>query len=1630
MSLIIELVERLLDILAMAGRAALAERYRMEFAARGRADLTQADVTRVSQCIADPATCDARPPRVEPADEVEAEASPHYWSPSHDFGLFVDGIPSGRLLLKAINRLALADDPDDAIGAARALFVDILGYDPGRHDETDRLGDQTTITRLVRIGHFGEFVVSLAVTDYAGPYSTVCSPVFRLHPYGLVIWVIPDRQMVRFVYRAGVERTWQMRTLAGGRLGREPHDNLIIWTARLAELEPRMGDDSVRLVERTWEALSTKPHALWGQRASAPVTQGQPTPGIDWSNGWHRGFTAFVQGYAPSPRWLWGLARVLRERFPMFVERGQGRLVLRDWRIDPGKGSGASAQVTLSCVLVGEARREAIEVRAILPAFDATGGWLSQGQRWRLVPRVREGGHLFNRPIEFAVDADEIDADEDDWPDVEEGLLSDEGFDEDREPPAAELVDDEQAPEMIAEVSATPRELDEGPGRREGEQELEFEGADLCTLLEIAVARKLGAIARRAWFAPVDAEAIRGIFVGLRDADGDLHLASGGYLRAVLSPVPARDLLSLLVTEVGLPQDPPAWACLDLSADLPLGRWHPVAGARLTPSGGLALPLRDADGRVRLRMCERLGPEVNPRSGGDAGTAAEEWIAAPLRRWSALPAGRLRWPSRLVMGERLDLDGENLRVRPGPRTVLYVSLPALRRWPCPPPREVVVDVPAAESDARRGGAVPPRLHLAVGQRARPGEVWLSAARHLWGEQRPSIRDRAAMGALGLLDNIFVDDPDCADCMAGTPTGFAEVEDVLYRLSTDTEGVVVEAELIERFARFGQLRGWRARVVIRRSAGLEDQVAWLPDGRVVDVEPLFPGDAPPAHEASNVALADEPGFLLEDARLDRPPIDPWCLPDDLWADETIRPNQSITFAAIDRIARSDGDRPRRWRDDGWIPASGSPAALTEARRRRWSLIAPEGAERLDAHERRWSGGLPPHVSGLLDVLIAGRTLAGGPLDRPRPLFRPLRGFWGPRVSVAGAVVRTEPEAVSGHRLDWGCRCGAVSGPHRALERCDRSLHPEALSISGCGARALPILRAPPDWPGVSLAERLPHPWRRSAVAVLLGLTADELREHVIRMGGDVVSVLIRGAWVSPFAAVSRRMASDPPRPVRLALRHAVAELRRLLAHGVDRHDLMLRWIPLPSERLCPDGYAPGAPDMAQAPLTRRYRNLQLANARLKTLRTRDGVPTSLVQCGRASLLDHLDALFGDPDRRTQAEPHDLAGLIRRIWPLTRAPGLRSTLPGLMMLRGARLAGEGETGMQVRCDAHDPLLRVEREEPSTRGTPADLASDLYAPDFAFEVDLMPDDPAHERALIALGPDDLIVEPTERSDRPVTADDWGRHITRRRFWDEFATPLAVVLGALTWDEPVGPEPSAWPGVDEVLARGPTTDGVPIGRMITAPLLRRLDDPSPLVAHLTRDVPLWLPADPVAARSRLSGPIEAAFAGCGTLISWGRALLAGVLAGWVRRERSPVDEALWAWHPATTPAGTRRGLPPLTHRAWHDWPGAMAALDPVRWFALGGEWNPAVRALAGYDRPPLPTATPSPTATNVSLPAENEPEAMQPRIAPAPIVVTRDVIKASSLPAAGSDAIRPLTSTLASWLSHVTRPVSTEEP
>ncbi len=1269
---LVNVVRGLLGVLATAGRAETAASFEAEFTARGWTDLTQADVARLTACIADPAA--PGPPRATTDSgsatvSVDEAAQPAAWSPARDFGAFIDAIPRGSALVEGLDELAGTHAGTDPFQAAARIFVRCLGFDAAHLDETSRLGNQRSIRRLRRVAEHGEFVVSLSETDYAGPHPRTQTSVFQLHPYGVVIWVAARHGKVRFVYRDVRTGSLRMRTLVGDRYGREPHDNLVVWAMRLADMVPHIDDDPARLLARVDEALSLEASRICARHASVALDADASPPGIAWEDAARRGYDAFLQrGEQRADRgrpWFWGLERVLRDRFPLPVSEGRHWLMLVGYDVTSSSADDTDAIAVRMRLRLqrDDETADDLTLDALVPTVDAQGRIRSRDDWFVLVPRAQRGGRLLSGIVRgSAEDAEEaVDL-------LAEPLITgappsdghDEGdasvaLDDDRlaGPSGDDLTDDAaDAPDDEETPPETTRE------------ELQFEGADHCTLFEVAAARKLGALALRLWRAEPSVEGVELAWAGLTDARGRFELLSVRYLKAVLEPAGAGPppLSTITSAEDDLAAVPPSWACPDLSAALPVGRWYPVAGARLNPAGGLAVP-RLVDGATRwtLAITDEPATTANPRLIGDEPSRPEDWIAKPLAPWAHLRPGQLE--SAAVLAQlpvrRCTLD---VLVTRGDHAVLRLNDSAFARHvPPAAPQTLRVGLPAFTDEE-------PSLHVAPGERVEPGAVWLSCPRRAWqgGAASPwDVESRHGPRRLTthrLYEQTIIgedeeeeeeeEDEDWTDWMWTT-------RHLAWRVPPHLAGVVTAARLDVHTDSYGVRLQWTAELTVQPTKGSTTAWAWLPDGQVVPMERLCEADAPMAATGEVDALLTLDEGSLDDGD-DQVAWRDGCTGELLDGARARALDVSIGTQGTPPFTGADPWLRVRLRDGEGIPSSRDSAGLSALDRLMWSIVDPTGGARLDAHERAWSGGAPAYWSALCRVLDAARV--------PVPSLDPPGGV-APRARLEFVPLRIDATIASGRKrrgdmLDdgfesartWSCTCGAVEGAHRAHEGC-----------ASCGDDCRPSTRPLTTRPVMSLPEPVVHPWRAAATAALLGLTGDELRITCIHSGGRVVADAVRRAWPTPFAAVEARLREDLPKSVRRSLGRGVDDLRCLLEAGTDRHDLVLRWLPRLPSYLHPAGLPQGAPGLVTSPLTKAYQRVARAGRRMASFREQGS--QLLLATARFHYVQAVEALFGDPAMRASpGEPGSLATLLLRLWPLSRAARLRSSLPDMALVRG--------------------------------------------------------------------------------------------------------------------------------------------------------------------------------------------------------------------------------------------------------------------------------------------------------------------------------------------------------------------------
>ncbi len=303
------------------------------------------------------------------------------------FEPFVIPIEGNRDILAALNELGRPGVGGHRVQAVRDLFTEVLGFEARNLDVRERLGSQKTITALLLIAEFDEFVVTVAHVDKVLPYSNVYQPVFRLFPYGLCVVLDTSGRIVRFVYSHGRDgdgaRSISYRAFAGPAPGRSVNDNIVVWLKRFDLIRPAFGDDRSKVRDRVEAALSATPGDLAMRWPSGGLDPTQDLPGAQWGELPRVEADSFVQLHADD-RIHWGLEAVLRDRFPMFGARKRAVLRYEGHHVDGGADE-FHYRVTLKLRLEPASPADttvsssSLEVVCVIPKPDVHGRFVIEG---------------------------------------------------------------------------------------------------------------------------------------------------------------------------------------------------------------------------------------------------------------------------------------------------------------------------------------------------------------------------------------------------------------------------------------------------------------------------------------------------------------------------------------------------------------------------------------------------------------------------------------------------------------------------------------------------------------------------------------------------------------------------------------------------------------------------------------------------------------------------------------------------------------------------------------------------------------------------------------------------------------------------------------------------------------------------------------------------------------------------------------------------------------------------------------------------------------------------------------------------------------------------------------------------
>ncbi len=777
---------QILDSIDAAAGAAL----RRELFAKPIDSLSAADLARVQErLVGPPAPGGLRPSYIE-----------------RDYGAYLDAIPHGRTLLGDIEDLARSSGFADFARKSERVFVEHLGFGMGRVDETDRL-NRSEIARVEKIGSFHEFDVVCVELTRPNWYADFYSVVFRLHPYALVLSLEPRARALRFVYRRNPSARPEYRSLTGPHTDWEPNDNLLVWAWRLHQLRPRIGESLQTLQSRVSDALSRSPEEIGSDWPSIRFPGDQSPPGVPWVSAARHAFESFLQLDTPQPqRRRWGLDSVLRDRFPVELPYADASVEYVGYDVAAALPAGidglevrdSEREINLHLALCQGEKREAIDILCCLPEPDDEGRFLFDGICQRFSAVVSAGGRLTSFMTDAALTDDESDDDAD-----EEADETDEG--DDAESAADEPATDSNAPE------AAGRSAPRG-----------FRGLSPRAFLEYAVSRRFAGAAHalRKTYCKPDVPLREHVHVILMRAgrrSDRLPLAARGVMRSFLQP--DRGASTLLAEDWRIASIPPSWCCLDRSAGLPVGSFIPVAGARMHPTGSLAVPILEGTS-ARLVLSHKAAHAVHARIVGPATAETRGWwISYDLAKFAPLPVGQLEHTEDAVHARAIQARVLLLN-RPERRARVLHSLTLPRRRP----QALSVRVPA-----RRGG--PPTLLVQVGSIVAAGDVWLRLAPKTW-----SMTHWEPAGIERLADEIAERAQVPGEPFVGDPR-------VVLRVPAGVAGTVTHTSVARVQGSLGVDAGWVARVMIEPAAEAYGTII-MADGAAYSIVSALPHDDVP------------------------------------------------------------------------------------------------------------------------------------------------------------------------------------------------------------------------------------------------------------------------------------------------------------------------------------------------------------------------------------------------------------------------------------------------------------------------------------------------------------------------------------------------------------------------------------------------------------------------------------------------------------------------------------------------------------------------------------------------------------------------------------------------------------------
>ena len=1214
------------------------------------------------------------------------------------FEPFISAIKDGKTLLNQLNKLSIFAKFDNNIIVVRHIFVKLLGYKRIPSKSSNFVISQKKFRRFVAIAEHDKFTISIAQIDSGLRFTSIYHSVFKVFPYGLCIVIDPVRRIVRFVYTHGSAKKRKIgyRMFLGQSNSQAQNDNIIVWAKRLDLIRPQEQDDCESLRDRVSDAMRASPADLsynWESRDLAPKNL---LPGPTWQDLPRIERDSFLQKHQKETI-HWGLEAVFRDRFPMVVIGGKKKGLLsyerykitsegKNVQVNGTNGITLNLFLRLRSFLSEKELKESlfpekidlpIKIPCFLPISDEKGVFVINWQSYLFIPMLGGNGSLAPRFL----------------------------HENDRD--LSERLNENFSPSIA--ISKDPNTYDKY--NLDSNEEIENEnvvdiygdGASIRAMLEVAVSRKLAALANRLWRlreeTKLSLEGLVPALLPLSNAQGFLQLGSIPFLLQSLTKLNLATMVQQPRCIIQHPNTvittPPVWACLDSSASTEYGKWHVISGARLHPTGMLAVPIQKYK-KLVLTVTNKSARALNQRTLQNCFKTTlpkSWWIAPALKHWAELNIGKINFAELawrkgfFVSNEQWIVSSTSFerfsktetcsvcefnkkqnatcscdKSKTSFETRLFITPSYLEKIQREQliKRSINLTVPKTNNNQK------PRQALSSGDVVTPAQTWLFIDKKTWSVER-DLTPKTITSLTGVLDED------------------ASIEQFVERIPVDWKGLVLENNSFDFLGGMGNPVAFQNQLIIGTIPTY--QKAILPDGRIVSVVVTAPENMPFDRKGNriNVALSDSesrhtrkksPFFAGHSTKEITYSLDKGKI---AWI-PTI-PEKTPTFFLKYRIL-----------DNAPIPDKNVPS-LSE-NERFWLRIAyPKIARKLELADSR---GEKKHANW--EPLI-GAILNNFKLEVSRP-------FVAKKAVIEGSLQKTTKQntllnlvktSIFKFSVDrngnlggfiWRCKCGELFGPENAQDKCKicdtfvkeyldyakqwkcscgNLRHQKALTeaCQKCGTQTEleRISRNSAD----QFYEPLPifvlHPWKIKEIATLIAVTLEEMQTLISMHDPTTIRDLVLLASKRPWLTMKKRITTASENTFKqlgeqlFHMEQQYGSLRNL-AQKVD--SFFLHEVPSLPFRFFASGFPPGAPHAVHSQLLDRYKELRLAIEQTEDLLFTDS--PLLRASTQIALQKTVMDLYGCPDKK-EIGISSFAQLLARQWPLSRNGALPTTVFGL-------------------------------------------------------------------------------------------------------------------------------------------------------------------------------------------------------------------------------------------------------------------------------------------------------------------------------------------------------------------------------